>query len=364
MNLRVLYQWERAVSSRFSSFTVWQQKRLAIFSLGVALVEHCHQPKIAKVLARKVKANSIMRQLQRCIADEKWSVILFSQDWSRWVLSRMASKEIVMLVDETTIDDRFSVMMVGVAYEGRCIPLIWRCYKAMSRADYPAEGQVKMIANMLSAIKSSIPSDKSVVVMADRGIGTSPALCRAVEGLGWHYLFRVQKTVKIETDSGVLHPYQEARQGRGWSASGLVFIKRGRIPAHVRVIWDEDCAEPWVLVTNNPELTGQEYAKRNWQEQSFRDFKSGGWQLEMCRLRCAERLGRFLAILALAQGLALSLGSHAVNNDKARRMIKTKSGKLRRPLSLFKEGLMYLNSYVLQQGKIPSLQFLTDLRVT
>ena len=233
----------------------------------------------------------------------------------------------------------------------------------MSREDYPAEGQVKMIANMLSAIKSSIPAGKTVIVMANRGIGTSPTLCRAVESLGWHYLFRVQKTAKIETDSGVLQPYKQTRPGGGWSASGLVFIKRGRIPAHVRVIWDEACAKPWILVANNPELTGREYAMRNWQEQCFRDLKSGGWQLEMCRLRCADRLGRFLAILAMARGLALSLGSLAVRKNKARRLIKAKSGKLRRPLSLFKEGIVYLNRYTIGQDKLPSMYFFRDQRL-
>ena len=28
-----------------------------------------------------------------------------------------------------------------------------------------------------------------VLVLADRGIGTSPDLCRAVAGIGWHYGF-------------------------------------------------------------------------------------------------------------------------------------------------------------------------------
>lgn len=363
MNLRILYQWKNEVSSRLSSLTVWQRSRLASFSLGVLLVEHCHQSKIAKVLADGIQADSVVRQLRRCISDEKWSAAQFSKDWTRWIVSCLPTKQFVLLVDETTISNRFSVMMVGVAYEGRCIPLIWRCYKAMSREDYPAEGQVKMIANMLSAIKPSIPAGKSVIVMADRGIGTSPTLCKAVEALGWHYLFRVQKTVKIETDNSVLQPYKQASRGGGWSASGLVFIKRGRIPAHVRLIWDEDCAEPWNLVTNDPELTGREYAMRNWQEQSFRDLKSGGWQLEMCRLRCADRLGRFLAILAMAQGLALSLGSLAVRKNKARRLIKTKSGKLRRPLSLFKEGIVYLNRYILGQENLPPIYFFRDRRL-
>lgn len=211
---------------------------------------------------------------------------------------------------------------------------------------------------MLAQLKSVLPDDRPVIVLADRGIGNSPALCKAVEALGWHYLFRVPKTVKIKTDGGILHPYKAVNKGGRWSASGSVFIKRGKLLAHVRAIWERDCAEPWILVTNNPALTGREYAMRNWQEQSFRDLKSGGWQLEMCRLRSVERMSRFLAIMALAQGMALALGSLAVITGKARRLITTKDGKLRRPLSLFKEGLVYFNKHIVDQEDLPSLNFL------
>ncbi len=363
MNLHVLYHWQEKVSKHFSSFTVWQRKRLAMFSLGVMLCEHCHQSRIAKVLAGEVMADGIVRRLRRCLSDQKWRPAQFSQDWTRWVVTFLPKKQLVLLVDETSIGGRFRVMMVGVAYKRRCIQLTWTCYRAMSAEDYPVEGQVKMIAAMLEQLKTALPDDRPVTVLADRGIGNSPALCKAVEALGWHYLFRVPKTVKIKTDSGKLHPYKEVKKGRRWSASGLVFIKRGRLSAHVRAIWERDCAEPWILVTNNPDLTGREYAMRNWQEQSFRDLKSGGWQLEMCRLRSAERMERFLAILALAQGFALGLGSLAVITGKARRLIKTKDGKLRRPLSLFKEGIAYLNKHVLHQDKSPPLCFFYDQRL-
>lgn len=362
MNLRLLYQWEQAISSRFSSFTVWQRKRLAVLSLGVFLAEHCHQSRIGRVLAGKVKAASIVRQLQRCISDKKWSASQFSLDWTAWVVSCLPKKRIVLLVDETSIGGRFRIMMVGVTYKRRCVQLIWRCYVANSAEDYPSEGQVKMIAGMLSQIKSVLPDDRPVLLLADRGIGTSPALCKEVEALGWHYLFRITKQCKILTDAGEFTPYKEVKKGGRWSASGTVFIKRGRIPAHVRAIWERAYAEPWVLVTNNPELTGREYAMRNWQEQGFRDLKSGGWQLEMCRLRSTEKLARFLAILVLAQGMALALGSLSVITGKARRLIRTQDGTLRRPLSLFKEGIVYMHRYVIHISENPTLNKILDIR--
>lgn len=358
INLQVLYHWQDVISKHFGNFTVPQKKRLALFSLAVMRCEHCHQSRIANALPTAAMSDSSVRRRHRCLSDEKWTVVQFSLDWARWVMSCIESRRVDLLVDETTIGARFRIMQVSLAYKRRCIPLIWRCYPANSAADYPREGQVKMIAAMLEHLKTAMPDDRSVLVMADRGIGTSPALCQAVAALGWQYLFRVVNTVKIKTDSGILHPYSEVKRGGRWSASGLVFTNRGKIPAHIPVIWGRDRAEPWILVTNNPSLTGHEYAKRNWQEQGFRDLKSGGWQLEMCRLRSAAKLAKFLAILALAQGASLALGSLSVISGKARRLIKTKGGKFRRPLSLFKEGLVYFNKHFRDKDKLPSLNFI------
>jgi len=363
MNPQILYRWQEEISRHFTSFTAPQRKRLALFSLGVMQAEHCHQLKIAKVLPKDTDPENTVRQLRRCISDKKWSVVQFSLDWTRWVMSCIGSKELVLLVDETKIGKHFRAMMVGLAYKKRCIPLIWRCYKGNSAADYPEEGQVKMIAAMLGHLKTALPNDRRVLVLADRGIGNSPALCRAVDSLGWRYLFRIPNTVKIITARGALLPCEEIKKGGRWGASGIVFITKGQILTHIRAIWDKGCAEPWILVTNDPNLTGREYAKRNWQEQGFRDLKSNGWQLDACRLRSVERMAQFLAILVLAQGAALWLGSLSIITGKARRLIKTKDGKLRRPLSLFKEGLVYFNKHIIGQGKFPSLYFINERRL-
>ncbi|MCY3864003.1 MAG: hypothetical protein OXG68_01045 [Chloroflexi bacterium] len=103
---------------------------------------------------------------------------------------------------------------------------------------------------------------------------------------------------------------------------------------------------------------------RNWQEQSFRDLKSGGWQLERCRLRSADRMEKFLVILVLAQGMTLALGSLAVKTGKARPLIRTETGRLRRPLNFFKEGELYLHACAIRNGKLPSLRFSQDQRFT
>ena len=74
--------------------------------------------------------------------------------------------------------------MVGLAWEDGCLPLGWRVYRANDHDAYPAEGQVKMIAGLLQLVQAGLPEDGEVLLLADRGIGCSPELCRVVERLG------------------------------------------------------------------------------------------------------------------------------------------------------------------------------------
>jgi hypothetical protein len=46
------------------------------------------------------------------------------------------------------------------------------------------------------------------------------------------------------------------------------------------------------LHTNDPALTGWEYAQRMWIEAAFRDLKSHGWQVEQALCADPDRMAR------------------------------------------------------------------------
>lgn len=124
------------------------------------------------------------------------------------------------------------------------------------------------------------------------------------------------------------------------------------------------CDEPWALVTNNPRLTGHEYARRNWQEQSFRDLKSGGWQWGESRVRIPTHVERLLVILVIAYGWIIAIGSHAVEADRAHPLHPTAHGDKRRHWSLFKDGLNYFVEFVEYYTVCLKLIFIPDKRFT
>ena len=242
--------------------------------------------------------------------------------------------------DETKLRDQFGVVTVGVMFEGRCIPLAWRVYRANRHADYPREGQARMIMRLLKQVRAGLPLQTRVLVLADRGIGTSPLLMRGIAALGWTFLFRVTKQSKIVLSDGqdVTFYDQVDAPGQTYRASELFFKQRGHIPGHVRVLWSENARDRWALVTNDPTLTGWEYAQRMWIEEAFRDLKSHGWQLDACALTDPERLARLWIVLVVAYAWLLFLGQAVVAAGRATRLKRQADGSLVRRWSLFREG--------------------------
>ncbi|MCU0497742.1 MAG: hypothetical protein MUF87_10355 [Anaerolineae bacterium] len=167
--------------------------------------------------------------------------------------------------------------------------------------------------------------------MADRGIGTSPLLMRGIMGLGWTFLFRVTKQSKLVLPSGKAVCFYDpvTAPEQTYSASGIVFKQRGRIPGHVRVLWGDHAQDRWALVTHDAQLTGWEYAQRMWIEQAFRDLKSHGWQVETALCDDPDRMGR-LWMLLLGASVVATFGGAALK--------RRSDGVYVRRWSLFREG--------------------------
>lgn len=348
MNQRRLYQWVRKVSKTWTEFSRHFQENVTVFSRGVVVSQSSQIRRIAGSVPGQVESQR--RRLQRFIARPLVMQQFFTA-WTRTVIKALATDRVVLAVDETKLKNQFGVLVVGLAFEGRCIPLAWCVYKANSRRDYPAEGQVQMILKMLAAIQAGMPAGCRVRVLADRGIGTSPELMRGIMAKGWTFLFRVTKQSKLILPDGqeVTFYDQVTEPGSCYQASGVVFKQRGRIPGHVRVLWRAGTQERWALVTNDPALSGWEYAQRMWIEEVFRDLKSHGWQVEQACFTCPERMARLWILLVVACAWLLLWGQSVVSAQGGAALKRSKDGACRRRWSLFREGWLAFRRYTLQR---------------
>jgi hypothetical protein len=337
MNQRKLYQWVGKISKGWNEVSRHFKANVVVFSRAVVRAGSSQIRKVAGMAGGQ--ADSQRRRLQRFIGQDQPLTVFFS-NWTSSVVKGLHPKRVVLVVDETKLSLRFGVMVVGMVYENRCIPLAWRVYRANSRADYPSEGQVAMIMGLLHSIASGLPKGSAVRVLADRGIGTSPALMRGIMALGWTFLFRVTKQSKIVLPDGQTVTFYDQLQQPGdrYAATGLVFKQRGRVPAHVRVLWGEHAQNRWALVTNDPALTGWEYAQRMWIEEAFRDLKSHGWDVESSTLTDPERMARLWILLVVAYAWMLMWGAALVAHGLTAYLRRRADGTSVRRWSIFREG--------------------------
>src|SRR5690242_19723112 len=139
MNQAQFYQWRDEIQQRLG-LSKPQSMGIALYSLGVIQAERSAISKVAERLGGEWgKLPTIERRLQRVVSNAGLDMEQAGAAWVRWVMSQYDGEEVVLLVDETKLGKQMSVMMVGLAYQQRCIPLVWRCYKSNA---YPAEGQV------------------------------------------------------------------------------------------------------------------------------------------------------------------------------------------------------------------------------
>ncbi len=342
MNSPLLYQWEALIRKQFPTLGRWQVWTLAFFSYGVVLAQTCWLGKVGQALLGRAEASSMERRLQRWLANERLELSVLMGCWVKWVMQLWGEAALVVLVDETKLSDHVAVMMVGVAYQSGAIPLVWRAYAS---TDYPPEGQVELMQSLLTQVRAWLPAHQSMVVLADRGLGTSPAWQQRLSDSGWDYLLRVQRSTLAKLPNHKPQPLRRlASYGQQWSGRVQVFKKAGWQWKWVYLVWEGGYKEPWCLFSNQPTLTPQLYACRFYHEVSFRDLKSDGFQWQRSRVWKPEHTERLLLVLACAMLWVLTQGTLV-------RFLYPLSRRRQR-LSLFRLGLDALRERLLHPVKV------------
>lgn len=341
MNREIVYRLGEELAQHLPSLSEKQVNGLAIACAGLSMEKHCGLSRMAEGIPEMGSVNTVRQRLKRWLKDVTLSVTDVCQEWITWVWSRWGMSRALLLVDETKLNERLGVMMVSLAYAGRAIPLAWRCYQSDRAGAYPAQGQVLLVYGLLAHVLSALPAHARPLVQMDRGLAHSSAMIRALNALGVDYLVRVKASARFTPQQGnsfLLH--ERLLPGTRTSLTGVLFTRDHAVCGTLHLLWEAGQKEGWCLFTNAPDLHAARYALRFWQEESFRDLKSGGWQWEASRIRCPARMERLLLILAITYAWMLALGVH-VQRNPARCDAGLMRDDLRR-YSVFRLGLRWL----------------------
>jgi Transposase DDE domain len=333
-HLATLYQWAEIIRQHLP-LTKTQALGLALWSIGTVLAESGTLTSASLALSIWLawpRPNLIKRLREWYLeADAKkgtgtqgrgqkrrdWQVEQCAPALGRWILATWPSRSLVLVLDATSIHDRFTVLTIGLVYRRCAIPLLWTVLPGNTPGAWQPHWE-----RMLGRLAPQIAGDRFVLVLTDRGL-YSPALFGAIVRVGWHPLMRVRAQGYYRpTGQSAWVPLANLRpplnHQQAWTGDAFKNTE-GRLACTLVAWWTEGHAAPWLLLTDLPveRVQGCWYGLRGWIESCFERLKSVGWDCERTRMSSPERVERHWLALAVAMLWTVSAGGQAEAAEEA-----------------------------------------------
>jgi hypothetical protein len=315
-----LSEWTTELSNRMPHLTKPQAVVLAMWSYGIALTRSCGRRTVAVFLALLLeqKTGTVEQRLREWCYDAKDKQGKKRRDLDvatcfvpllSWIVSLWTGTFIALVIDATSLGERFVVLTISVVYRGTGIPVAWIILKGQKKEAWRTHW-----LKMLRKLRPAIPRDWTVLVLADRGL-YAPWLFRRIVRLGWHPFLRINQGAKFRPSGQTrwywLRELVGQEEGR-WRGAGTAFCTaKSQLPCTLLAWWGQGHEEPWFILTDlrAEGCDAEWYALRTWCEQGFKCNKRGGWQWQHTRMTDPTRASRMWLALAVASLWVVTLGS-------------------------------------------------------
>ena len=336
-NLGLYHNTRRQFVKWYPDARITRVRNLALLVTGLCLGMAIHLSRIAGEWPLPGKEPSLVNRLRRFLANSAVEVGEWYRPVARKLIAPFASQRLRLVIDVTKVGFNHRLMVIGLAYRKRTLPLAWSVHRG-ARGHTTVQEQLALF----QAITGLIPSDSEVWVLGDTEFQHVPLL-RWFRKRGWHFVIRQQGRIKIY------------RANHGWQKINTLALEEGqtRCIGWVRLTerynrgwfwlvlhWESGEDEPWYLISDR---SGERclirlYRVRMWIEEMYGDMKGHGFDLEATHLRDAERLSRLFLGVCITFVWFITLGTWVVKRG-FRHLIDRKD---RRDKSYFRLGWDWL----------------------
>jgi len=244
------------------------------------------------------KDQSIVRRFSRWLSNKRINIKEIYYPLIKHILNECSEKVIYLMLDTTMLWDKYCIIRVNLNYRGRGIPVVW---------DIKEQGgsviKLKYYRHLFLELKSLLPENCKVKLLADRGFADTELMKLLSEELKWnrairvkeHYYFHKKwRRIKI----GSIKPLR----GLAVFYNNIYLTDKCYGPVHLACGCPRNGSEYWYVVSDGRVSidTFNDYALRFDIEESFRDEKRGGFQIESSRIRSIDSLKRLYLVLSVA----------------------------------------------------------------
>jgi hypothetical protein len=308
---------------------------LAMMIAGIVMSRKAQLSVMSSEIPTEIKEKSIEMRMRRWVKD-KLDVEAVYMPFARQILEALSHLPLVLVMDGSQAGRGCMVLMVGLLYQRRALPIAWLVYKG-KKGHASAERHIQA----LEKIKPLLPEGSEVVLLGDAEYDTTEMLLWMEKNTAWKYVLRTSPQIYVQTstESQPLRDYS-LQQGQLFSLQQVGFTQASTVILNAIGWWGSDYKEPIFLITNFEDAyeACRYYRRRFRIETFFSDQKSRGFHIHKSHLADPARLSRLLIAACLAyiwmivQGLRVLAEGRLALIDRGDRRDK----------SLFRLGLDWL----------------------
>lgn len=332
MKYRRLYRrLNRHLSRRLRAATKPQVRNLALNTLALAHSPNCHLATLATHLAVPGQRENLVQRIRRWLDNQAVTQARCYMPLVYELFQTWPGAELGLVMDRTDLEDRWSVLLLGAAFQHRVLPLAWRVLPFGS-----TDAATQMA--LFKQVQPALPEQVRITFYGDcefRAVRLQ-RYCQK-QGWGWHLglksdlLFRQEPAAwRALREIPILHGQ------RRYLSDVLLTRQHAFGPVNLIADWTTEEETPRYVVTNQPadRHTWRRGRKRFWIEPTFRDWKSYGFDLEKSKLVHPERIQRLLLVMATTTVWLNHVG-HWVDATGRRPLLEASN---KRDYSIFRRG--------------------------
>ena len=286
---------------------------------GLIQSHSVHLSEIAQHIPSDAQAPGRIAQVRRWLANKFIKVAEFYRPLITHAIQPWQGKDVFLILDGCSVNhEALQFFRLSLSHCNRALPLAWMVVASAGLI------QVEACAALFEHVLQIMPPVASVTFLADRGFRDTDWAEKCLQ-LGWNYLIRVANNTYVTLADGRQLSIQQLKVPRGRCRYFTnVRLTQGKMfRCNLMVIWTTpkkpgEKAELCAIITNlRPcHLHLKWYLKRMHVEQSFRDDKSGSFDLAATKLRDAERLNHLLLAVAVATLWIYEIGEQVLRRGK------------------------------------------------
>ena len=315
---------------------------LAMMITGIVMSRKAQLAVMSDEIPGEAKNQSIEMRMRRWVKHPGIDVEVTYMPFAQQILVGLADEPVVLAMDGSQVGRGCMVLMVGVVYRTRLLPLAWVVYKG-KKGHTTAERHIEVLKKVLPLL----PEETDVVLLGDAEYDAPEMLSWVQTETTWQFAMRTAPNLLVQQGAEWRKIGSfEVTHGRLRMFHSVAFTKEAALHLNLVVWWGSEYDEPIFLVTNlpNASITAWFYRRRFRIETFFSDQKSRGFHIHKSHLSEPIRLSRLLIAACLAYIWMVGLGLLTLATGDHKLIDRTD----RVDKSIFRLGLDWLK-YVLKK---------------